>query len=348
MSPGALYVTYGVSGDVVEFLYRFYTNEGSGLVSDQVAGDLGRLVGLELSSRAKMVELTVILERYYGSLSDDDRLRIENEMNNRLKSFLASRGRELEKTGIVKVGLGDLGIKAQGEVPGTPLSQFSLDEYQGHLRVATTVAGGVMGVAGESANDVYVLDGELRRRGEVVGLGLDERIYAVRFMGERGYLVTFKQIDPFFVLDLSDPEKPTVEGELKIPGFSSYLHQLREGEVLGVGQEGAQVKLSLFDVRDAASPTERATYLLDEYWTEVAGNHHAFLQDEAHGVFFLPGGQGGYVFSYVGEGLELVKAVSETGVQRAVFIDDYLYVIGNEGITVLNESDWQEVNRLAW
>lgn len=348
VSPENVYITYGLSEDVIEFLYGFYTNEGSGLVSRSVVEQLDNLRGLTISSRAKMVELEVILERYYASLASDERARVENEVANKLSGYLAGRGRDLEKTGIVKVGLGDLEVRAQGEVPGSPLNQFALDEYEGNLRIATNVSGSVMGFRAESANDVYVLDGRLDKLGEVTDLGVGERIYGVRFMGDRGYVVTFRQMDPFYVLDLTNPQVPEMKGELKIPGYSSYLHQVAPNQVLGVGREESRVKLALYDVSNPAEPTETAKYNLDEFWTEVEGNHHAFLHDPEHEVFFMPGGKGGYVFSYSGGDLTLERVVGDMATLRAVFIDDYLYVVGSDRIVVLDERDWQEVNELVY
>ena len=115
-----------------------------------------------------------------------------------------------------------------GEVPGTIINQFSMDEYKGYFRIATTT-GNVWDV-GENAskNNIYILDDTMNMAGKIEGIAPNERIYSVRFMGDRGYMVTFRQIDPFFVIDLEDPYKPEILGELKIPGFSDYLHPYDE------------------------------------------------------------------------------------------------------------------------
>jgi uncharacterized secreted protein with C-terminal beta-propeller domain len=232
-------------------------------------------------------------------------------------------------------------------VPGTLLNQFSLDEYQGNLRVATTFGQGWTQFGrGDSASDVYVLDSNLRQRGVVTDLGKGERIYAVRFLAEKGYVVTFKQVDPFYILDLSNPDSPQLAGELKIPGYSSYLHPIGRDRVLGIGKEDNMMKVSLFDVSDDRNPRELSKYQLDEYWSELLTTHHAFLLDEKYQVFFMPGSKGGYVFSYANDQLKLAKALSQDQVQRALFLNDYLYVISENQITVLNEKDWQVVKEL--
>jgi hypothetical protein len=156
---------------------------------------------------------------------------------------------------------------ASGSVDGHLLNQYSLSEYDGYLRVATTDGSPWAFAEGmpESESFVTVLDeqdGRLVEVGKVGGLGRGEQIFAVRFLGDRGYVVTFRQIDPLYTLDLSDPTNPTVEGELKIPGFSNYLHPLDDGLLMGVGMDGDEsgvvqgAVVSLFDVSDPANPIQ--------------------------------------------------------------------------------------------
>jgi len=202
--------------------------------------------------------------------------------------------------------------------------------------------------SGESSNDVYVLDNNLNIKGKVQDLGVTERIYSVRFIEDKVYLVTFRQIDPFYVLDLSNPEKPELKGELKIPGYSSYLHPISKDKILGVGQENWQVKISLFDASSAENPRELDKYILNEGWSDISNTHHAFLLDKKHEIFFLPAGQAGYVFSYKNDRLSLVRAVSDISARRAIYLDDYLYIVGDDKITVLNEINWEKVEELQF
>lgn len=349
MSENAIYATYFYYGDFVKFTYDFYSEECKDIIPDWVREKLEKLMGYDISSSAKLTELRVILENFYDNLDNDEKMRIENELTNRMGDYYKENSRELEKTGIVKVNINSFNVESAGNVPGNLLNQFSLDEYQNHLRIATTIGGrrwGMFWDLGESANDVYVLDSNLEIVGSVKDLGLSERIYSVRFLQDKGYVVTFKQIDPFFVLDLSNPATPTVKGELKIPGYSSYLHPITKDKILGIGKESSKVKISLFDVQNPEKPTEAAKYVLEEYWSDILNTHHAFLLDKKHQIFFLPGSKGGYVFSYYGNELKLKKVVSNISARRAIYINDYLYVIGDDQITVLNELDWEKVNEL--
>jgi len=349
MSKSALYVTYPHEADIFSVTYGFFNEKGRDLFPAALFEKLDKLAGYDLSQQTKLMELQILFEKYVYSSDGDERLRIENELGNRAADYFKTHRRDLAATQIVKIGIDDFAVKGSGTVPGTLLNQFSLDEYEGYLRTAVTVGGSGTIFAGsvESANDVYVLDEKMAVVGSVLDLGLTERIYSARFVGPRGYLVTFRQTDPFYVLDLSDPRKPAMKGELKIPGFSSYLHPVTDTLVLGVGQEGSQVKLSLFDVSSAENPKEVSKYILKEYWSEVASNHRAFLLDDKHQVFFLPAGQNGYVFSYKNNTLSLTRAVSNVQAKRAIYLDNYLYVIGEDRIVALDEATWKEVKSLS-
>lgn len=184
----------------------------------------------------------------------------------------------------------------KGTVPGYPLNQFSMDEYEGYFRIATTVWQGEA-----TQNNLFILDRDLKPAGELKGLAKGESIYAARFMGERGYLVTFETMDPLFALDLSNPRVPRVLGELKIPGFSNYLQPLDSRHLLGIGldtvlhQDGDRefvqtggLKLALFDVSDVKNPLEKQALILGENGSrsEAMCNHKAvFLRED---VLALP------------------------------------------------------------
>ena len=299
-----------------------------------------KITQYDISEYGKFSEVNNVLSGYLATLEADERARLGTEIGNRLTTEVKKRVREMVQSRVARIDLDTLEVEATGMVPGYLLNQFSMDEYDGNLRLAMTVDDGWGGF--ESANDVYVLDSNLKIIGMVQDLGLTERIYSARFMGDRAFLVTFRQTDPFYVLDLSRPTAPKMVGELKIPGYSAYLEYLGEDRVLGVGREGSGVKLSIFDVSNPAKPVEKSKYQIQDSWTEVENNHHAFLRDEKHEVFFIPGSAGGYIFSYSGGTLELKKVLSGYGVKRALYIDDNMYVVSDDKIRVLNEETWIE------
>jgi hypothetical protein len=182
---------------------------------------------------------------------------------------------------------------ASGEVPGMVLNQFSMDEYDGHFRVATTTYGETTG------NHVYILDMDLNIVGSLEGLAPGETIYSARFVGERGHMVTFRQVDPLFVIDLSDPGNPRELGYLKVTGYSDYLHPYDETHLIGIGKETTDagefawyqgVKISLFDVRDVNNPLEISKLEIGDRGTDspVLWDHKAFLFDKSRNLMVIP------------------------------------------------------------
>ena len=181
------------------------------------------------------------------------------------------------------------GIRYQGstEIDGTLLNQFAMDAHNGYYRIATTA---------EDGSCLTVLNESLETVGELRGIAPGEDIYAARFMGDTAYLVTFYQTDPLFVLDLSDPASPRVTGELKIPGFSNYLHPYAENLLIGIGTAGdengatGQLKISLFDVGNMQEPKEISAVVFDDRaFSDSAAqyDHHAYLS-LSDGTFAIP------------------------------------------------------------
>lgn len=186
--------------------------------------------------------------------------------------------------------------ESDGSVKGQLLNQFSMDEYEGYLRVAVT------GISTEnmSSNAVYILDKNLKEVSKIDKIAPGERIYSVRFMGGRGYVVTFRQTDPLFAFDLSDPKNPKLLGALKIPGYSTYLHPYDENHLIGFGQDTVEtkngavlstgIKISMFDVTDLTNPKEMfVTYIGDRGSSSpLLSNHKAILQNTAKNIFAFP------------------------------------------------------------
>lgn len=252
---------------------------------------------------------------------------------------------------------------ASGSVKGGLLNQYSMSEHGSHLRIATTIDDRrcCEQRTPKSESVVSVLarqDDKLVRVGHVGGLGKGERIYSVRFLGDVGYVVTFRQTDPLYRLDLSDPHRPRVTGELKITGYSAYLHPLSGDRLLGVGQEATEtgrttgLQVSLFDVGDPGQPRRVAQHQLAHAHSEAEFDPHAFLYWPARGLLVLPilswsefgdGGSRALVLR-VSEG-----AITEVGevfhpanrhgkftseVRRSVVIGDALWTISQVGAMV--------------
>ncbi len=312
-----LYVRYEVREE--RMLKEVILPSLSGDVRDQ-ADDI---MSSDASIYEKQEQIQRLIASYYNTLSEEEKATFASEMSDRASKFEQEWQKETQRTEIHKISIdgNDIEYIGKGDVPGTLLSQFSMDEHEGYLRVATTLDSGFWGRpmplafdssekliapsrSGTSSNNVYILDEDMNLVGALENLAEGERIYAVRFMGERAYVVTFKQIDPLFVIDLSDPRAPAVLGELKIPGYSTYLHMLDENTFIGIGQDSAGeideggfmaaipagLKIGLFDISDPTSPQEIDTYIIGDRGTysDALYDHKAFLLDVKKGLLVLP------------------------------------------------------------
>jgi hypothetical protein len=273
--------------------------------------------------------------------------------------------------------------EASGEVPGRLLDQWALSEHEGHLRVATTTGDpwGPEEGPDASRSAVRVLDAELAEVGAVDGLGIGERIYAVRYAGDIGYVVTFRETDPLYTVDLSDPADPTVLGELKITGYSGYLHPLGHDVVMGVGQDGTDdgrllgAQFSMFDVSDLSDPRRVGGLTVEDSHSAVEWDHRALLYWEPERLVVAPveqwqrfvpgederpGGPGKPDRPFVGvlalrvhdDRLEEVARLEHAGdrdwappIERAVVVGEVLYTISRDGILA---SDLDTFDLLRW
>lgn len=263
---------------------------------------------------------------------------------------------EAEKTVIRKIGYkdGKLSSAVQGSIKGYINDSFSIDEYKRNLRIVATV--------GET-NSVYVLDEKLKTIGSIKKLAKDERVYSARFLGDTGYFVTFRETDPLFSVDLSNPEKPKILGKLKIPGFSDYLHFYGEGKLLGIGmnvEEEAQVtdgvKLSMFDISDNTDVKEEHKLVLKNvYSTDVSYDYKAALIDADRNIIGFAGNtEGGeryYLFSYDEKTgfkcnmSEEINGRSGRGA-RGVYIEETLYVVCGNVIEAYSLKDYKKTEDL--
>ena len=253
-----------------------------------------------LSSSEKGSKISSIIEDMYNNMDEKDKESLINRIQDAVTEYDIKQEQEKRKTIIHKIAIkeGSIEYLAKGEVSGNLLNQFSMDENDEYLRVATTT----YVYMGKSMmyNNVYVLDKDMKVVGKIEDIAPDERIYSTRFIGSKLYMVTFKNIDPLFVIDLSDPNNPEILGKLKIPGYSDYLHPYDKNHIIGIGKEteGNEwggistkgIKLALFDVSDVANPK-----LIDKYEigqegsdSEALHDHKAFLFDKEKNILAIP------------------------------------------------------------
>ncbi len=282
------------------------------------------------------------------------------------------------QTEIRKVSYKNGELDGTGDVviDGMVNDSFSIDEYNGYLRVVTTIrenddtSGGVnpllrtdsasnTGSQGaDSTNALYILDKDLKETGKLDNLAEDERVYSARFMGDTCYFVTYKQVDPLFSVDLSDPKKPKVLGELKIPGFSDYLHPYGDGLLLGIGMDVEEdgttvngVKLSMFDISDPKDVKEVAKTVLEEcYSTDVSYNYRAAFVDTEKNLIGFPGyknQQEYYIYSYDKEkGFTCVfeKKLSGYSEVRGLYAGERFYLVTEATVESYRLDNFEKVD----
>ena len=336
MSKNNIYIALYYRKSNYILLKRYFLNNPNDLPSSLISR-MKEIDSYDISDSSKLNEVQIAVEKYLLSLDEDDQMTFMQNLQN----YVKQHEKELDMTRIAKISVNNLELKKSTNLNGKLLNQYSMDEYNNYLRIAMT-----RGNWDESDNILYILNDNLNVVGKTENFGTTESIYAVRFIGNKGYVVTYRNTDPLFIMDLTNVKNPQIIGELKIEGYSSYLHPIDDNLLLGIGRENGNVKVSLFDVSNPKEPKEISKFLLDEYWSDAQINPHAFLIDKKHKIFFIPSYDAGYIFSYDNNKLKLVKSVKETYLRRALYINDYLYLIGDSKLVVLDENNWKRVKEL--
>ena len=331
-------------------------------------------VGIDLSNLEKEASISTYLGSSESIYASSDNMYItftsyekENSEENdvTLKRVIDYSVRS-QNTSIYRFKLenGEMNPKATGKVPGSILNQFSMDENNGYFRIATT-KGSITGTGENvSKNNMYVLDMDLKTVGSIEDIAPGEKIYSVRYMGNRAYMVTFRKVDPLFVIDLSSPTNPEILGKLKIPGYSDYLHPYDENHIIGFGKDAEVVnnetgswgwadedgtaayyqglKIAMFDVTDPTNPIEMWKENIGDRGTdsELLYNHKALLFSKDKNLLAFP-----------------VKVCEVTDKNRKAwtygdmtFSGAYVYELTLENgfnlkakLTNLTESDWKKI-----
>lgn len=293
-----------------------------------------------------------------------------NERNLLLAAYGGAQGdtAKTETTQLLRFALdkGEIALAATGVVPGRPLNQFSMDEYDGAFRIVTTEdvyketeRNGVISYSlSSTVNALFTLDESLQVIGSLRDLAPGERVYSVRFDGPIGYFVTFRQVDPLFTVDLSDPKRPSILSALKIPGFSDYLHPYAEGLLFGLGQDVDEqsgqttgLKLSMFDVSNPADVTEVSKETLSASWSEASSNHKAILVSAEKELIAFPSNTGYQVYGYTPEEGFYSKALLEMdqtfAFSRGLYIGETFYLMTGPTLTAYALDDFQQQGRIT-
>ena len=344
------------------------------VLPDNIKAQLDTVKTLDLQDYQKQEIVFWILQNYaQNSMSDEQKTQVTRDIIQQTEQTIIHR---------ISISNGTITYEGQGSVPGYVNNQFSFDEYNGYLRVSTTLQGSsvsyIFGSISPETN-LYVLDMQLTVVGSLEDItpGTGESIYATRFVGDTCYMVTFRQTDPFMVIDLSTPTSPTLLGELKIPGYSTYLHPYDDTHVIGIGRNSSAVKIALYDITDMSKPVEVGLYTINNedensyWWTESAAlyEHKAFLFSKDKQLLVIPAGnyfqQSAYVFSISLEnGISLKGVVthdletqqpepyyywwgtSANSIKRSLYINDVLYTLSDNMVKMNDLTSLAELNSI--
>ncbi len=274
------------------------------------------------------------------------------------------------ETSIYKISLNGtkLVLEAETKIPGMIINQFSLDEYNGNLRIAVTKYNN--NSSEDTSNNLYILDSKLSVIGSIENMAEGEEIYSVRFMGNKGYIVTFKQVDPLFVIDLSNPINPSVVGDLKIPGYSSYLHPYDENHIIGIGYNTTEtsygstvndgVKLSMFDVSDPTNPIEMFNTVIGDKHTNTSAtyDHKAVMFSKEKNIIAIPIVQ--YNRKYESKAViynidfengfnqlgEIEEDITYRRIERIIYVGSNYYTFSNKWVNVSDMKTFETIKNI--
>ncbi len=381
VSRDAIYLTNQKYFDYNNFQEEMTREVFLPLLPSDLRADAEEILSRDGDYYMKTQDLEQVYAKYFNDMSEDEKRAFQEKLQESMDDFVSSWSKKYQRTAVHKIALDGLDISydGSGEVPGYLLNQFSMDENDGYLRVATTT--GELWFAGTgrttSGNNLYILDSDLEIVGSVEDLAPGERIYSARFVGDKAYMVTFRQVDPLYVIDLSNPEKPSVLGYLKVTGFSNYLHPYDENHLIGIGHEasleGRQqgLKISLFDVTDFENPIETDKYVFEGTWSysDAEYDHKAVLFDREKNLLVIPVNtndynyndywQGVYVFDIDAESIGLRGRIDhqqsfasqnekeyydyQSYVRRSLYLDNVLYTVSEHKIKA---NDLQSMNEI--
>lgn len=277
------------------------------------------------------------------------------------------------ETSIYKISLNGtkLVLEAETKIPGMIINQFSLDEYNGNLRIAVTKYNN--NSSEDTSNNLYILDSKLSVIGSIENMAEGEKIYSVRFMGNKGYIVTFKQVDPLFVIDLSNPINPSVVGELKIPGYSSYLHPYDENHIIGIGYNTTEtsygstvndgIKLSMFDVSNPTNPIEMFNTVIGDKHTNTSAtyDHKAVMFSKEKNIIAIPIVQYNRKyeskaviynidfengFNQLGEIEEESDNITYRRIERIIYVGSNYYTFSNKWVNVSDMKTFETIKNI--
>jgi len=375
VSEKNIYLTSIKSVDYAIYSEKYFNEVALPLLPGDAS--LSKIINSDDDVYTRMSRVQEFIYSHSLTLTGKEKELFDQQFQKLQETFETKISKETERTVVHKISMDKnvINFEETGEVPGTVLNQFSMDEHNGNFRIATTTGNW----RDTSLNHLYILDEDLDIVGSVEDLAKGERIYSTRFMGDKVYMVTFRQVDPLYVIDASNPENPKVFGYLKVTGYSSYLHPYDEAHIIGIGMEATEdgrvqgLKIALFDVSDFENPKEASKYDLSNKvpgkysysHSDALYDHKAFLFSKEKGILVIPVSissysedystneywQGAYVFNINSEAIEYKGRISHYEsenylyyVRRSLYIGNSLYTFSDLKIKANDLSDLREIS----
>ncbi|WP_338103260.1 beta-propeller domain-containing protein [Methanolapillus millepedarum] len=349
-STDNLYLTNYFIPDYFAARDRFFLENGSDYFPEQVMNNYKKELG-DGSTEKHRERANRVWDAYINSLNKS---LTESEQKELFKNYEAGFSAYIvnlimttESTSVSRISLKDFSVTT-GTVPGAAANKFFMDEHDGNFRIATTL--GTYLRLEDKVNTVYVLDKNMNVAGYTSDLAPGETIKSAAYKDDRLYLVTYKEKDPFFVIDLKNPKSPSVLGELKLPGFSTYLYPVDEKSVIGLGYtDDGKMKLTLFDVTDVKNPKESGSCVFETGKSAALSDSHAFMWDSDRQLLVLPTESHALVMEIKNGKIIFVKDdIHENAtVIRSIYINNYLYTFSEKEIHVLDQNHWNLIQKIG-
>ena len=347
-----LYLTNYYYPDTQIMYLDFVQNNGSAYLPSDVMRDVKKIMGYDLSNNIKYMAISETISNHLGTLDEKGVSKFYDTFYTDYDKYSSDLILKAEKTGITKVDLETFDV-VSGSVPGRVDDKFLMHEADGFLRVVSTLGDNWRANESTLRSMVTVFDENMEIVGMLDNVAANESVQTTRYVGNTLYLMTYKNEDPFLLIDLADPENPKISGELKLRGTYSYIHPIGGNLLVGFGTTGDwrdyRTKLSLYDVSNPSKPVELDAFFFnpDEYGSFY--DYRGFTWNAERNLMVVPGYDRAFVFEIKDGDITLMKEdVHKDGyVARSAYIGENLYVFSDKEIHVYNMNNWQRVNSIS-
>jgi inhibitor of cysteine peptidase len=352
VSADNLYLTNHYYPDTQLMFLNFVESNGSDYLLAETMQYIKKVMGYDLSSNIKYMAVSEAINNYTSGLTGDENTAFSDSFYEDYNAYSSALIIEAEKTTITKINLETFNV-VSGVVPGRINDKFSMDEKDGYLRVISSVGDDYRTDESTLRSMVSVLSSEMETVGTLDNVAAGEYVQTTRYVGNTLYLMTYAENDPFLLIDLSNPESPSVLGEMRLQGTYNYIYPISDTLLVGFGYTGdwrdMRTKLSLYDVSNPQNPIELDVFYFnnDEYVSVY--DYRGFTWNAAKNLMIVSGSNTAYVFEIKENQITLMKEDMHEGgyITRSAYVGNYLYVFSDAEIHVYDMANWQRVQVIS-